>query len=79
MNKKLKALERGGYLSKCFISDLRERGLVPTKINNRCYFAVCSITKKFIFVLIGSSIVVCYYPGQIVKAPAGLDGTVTCP
>ena len=79
MNKKLNARERGGSLSKCFTSDLREKGLTASKINNRCYYAVCSITGNYLFILLGSSIVVCYAPGQTVKAPFGLDGEVKCP
>lgn len=31
------------------------------------------------FILVGSYILVCRQPGQIITAPLGLDGTLTCP
>lgn len=75
----MNAFERGGSNARCFASDYRQEGIAPTKLNNRCYVAVCSISKRFIFILVGSYILVCHTEGQVIKAPAGLEGTLTCP
>jgi len=66
------ALERGGYYSKCFNSDYRATGLTPNILNNRCYISVCSFSRNFIYILVGSSILVCRAPGAIISAPPGL-------
>ena len=79
LNSKLSAFERGGSNSRCFISDYRQEGLNPTKLNNRCYVSVCSISGKFVFILVGSYIMVCRAPNQVIPAPPGLEGTLTCP
>ena len=49
-----------------------------TKLNNRCYISVCSFSGKLLYILVGSSILVCR-PGAIITAPVGLEGTLTCP
>ena len=79
LNAKLNALERGGSNSKCFDSDFRQEGVTATKLNNRCYISVCSFTGKFIYILVGSYIMLCRQEGQILPAPPGLVGTLTCP
>lgn len=79
LNAKLNALERGGSNSRCFASDLRQEGVNKTKLDQRCYTTSCSATGQFIYVMIGNFILVCRTPGQVLAAPAGLTGTLTCP
>lgn len=40
---------------------------------------MCSSTGKFVYVLIGSFVLVCREEGQVINAPPGLVGTLTCP
>ena len=40
---------------------------------------MCSATGKSLFVLFGTYVLVCSKEGQTVSAPAGFDGTLTCP
>jgi hypothetical protein len=75
----LNALERGGSNSRCFPSDFRQQGLNKTSLNNRCYISVCSTSGKFIYIMIGSYVLICRAPGQKISAPPGLEGTLTCP
>ena len=80
LNAPLNAMERGGSNSKCFISNFKSTGNIKsTVLNNRCYISVCSATGKYIFILIGQSILTCRIPGQKISAPIGLQGTLTCP
>ena len=79
LNSKLEALERGGYQSKCFKSDFRSLGKQPSRLNNRCYISVCSLSGRYIYILVGSSIYVCLYPDQVINSPPGLEGTFECP
>lgn len=72
-------MERGGSSSRCFPSDFRQDGLARNTLNNRCYIAVCSITGNFVYVLVGSYVLVCREQGQTITAPPGLAGTLTCP
>ena len=59
LNAKLNTLERGGSSSRCFDSDFRQDGLNANILNNRCYVSVCSASAKFVYVLVGSYILVC--------------------
>ena len=79
LNAKLRAFERGGSNSKCFKSDFREEGLETTSLNNRCYISVCSSTARFMYILVGAYIMVCGSEGQVINAPPGFAGTLTCP
>ena len=72
-------MERGGSSSRCFDSDFRQDGLAKNSLNNRCYVSVCSATGKFLYILVGSYVLICRTEGQIVNAPPGLTGTLTCP
>ena len=72
-------MERGGSSSKCFSSDFRQEGLKKTKLDNRCYISVCSFSEKFVYILVGSYILVCGKSGQVLKAPPGLEGQLICP
>lgn len=75
------ANERGGYNSRCFSSNFRATGVTATLLNNRCYITVCSATNNFLYILVGSMVLYCTSstPGTIIPAPAGMDGTLTCP
>lgn len=72
LNSHLNALERGGYQSKCFRSDFREIGKLGNILNTRCYLSVCSTNAKYIYLLVGSFILVCRYPNQVLGAVPGL-------
>lgn len=41
--------------------------------------SVCSATGKFLYILVGSFVLVCRNEGQVITAPIGLTGTLTCP
>lgn len=75
----MNTLERGGSSSRCFKSDFRQDGLTKTSLDNRCYVAVCSVTGNFVYILVGSFVLVCRDIGQVINAPPGLAGTLTCP
>lgn len=79
LNSKLQAQERGGYNSRCFISDFRLSGLAANILNNRCYISVCSLSGAFLYILVNGYTLVCRTPGQIIPAIPGFDGTLTCP
>lgn len=79
LNSGLGGMERGGSNSRCFKSDYRDESKAPSKLNQRCYISICSFSSKFMYLLIGSYIAVCRNPGQIIPAPPGLTGTLTCP
>jgi hypothetical protein len=79
LNAPLNARERGGDSSRCFSSNFREIGKTANSLNNRCYISVCSANARYIYILVGSMVLVCRIPGQILIAPAGLEGTLTCP
>lgn len=79
LNSKLNALERGGHSSRCFKSDYRETGVKSTKLNHRCYLSICSVSGRYLYLLVGSYIVVCRKPGFTITAPPGLEGTLDCP
>lgn len=79
LNAKLNALEKGGSSSRCFISDFRQQGVGKTKLDNRCYISVCSTNGKFIYVMVGSFVLICRSPGQKLAAPPGIEGSLTCP
>lgn len=72
-------MERGGSSSRCFESDLRQVGLNKNSLNNRCYISVCSQSNQFLYILVGSYVLVCRSPGLVISAPPGLNGTITCP
>lgn len=59
LNAQLNSLERGGSSSRCFDSDLRQVGLNKNSLNNRCYISVCSQTNQFLYILVGSYVLVC--------------------
>lgn len=50
-------------------------------LNNRCYITVCSVSKSFLYILVGGSILYCGTNnyGIEIPAPPGLDGTLKCP
>jgi hypothetical protein len=75
----LQAAERGGYTSRCHISDYRLSGLAANILNNRCYITVCSISGAYLYILVSSYTLVCRSPGQVIPAIPGFDGTLTCP
>lgn len=50
-----------------------------TKLDQRCYVAVCSGSGKILYIMIGASVVICRTPGQVINAPTGLNGTLRCP
>jgi|JI61114C2RNA_FD_contig_61_2836740_length_1723_multi_2_in_0_out_0_2 hypothetical protein len=79
LNIKMNALEVGGWNSRCFNSDMRQRGLNATSLNFRCYAATCSADRQSLFIQVGQSVLVCRTPGQVLKAPLSLTGTLTCP
>lgn len=81
LNAGLQAFERGGYNSRCVSSSYRKSGLNASALNNRCYTAVCSYSKSYLYFLVSSQIVVCSInnPGAEIPAPAGMDGTLKCP
>lgn len=79
LNAKLNAFEKGGSSSRCFNSDFRQEGTTKTKLDQRCYTSVCSATGQYIYVMVGSSVIICRTPGQVVTPPPGLNGTLTCP
>lgn len=72
-------MERGGDSSRCFSSNFRAIGRTANALNNRCYISVCSTSGRLIFILIGSTVLVCRVPGQVLNAPTGLEGTLNCP
>lgn len=41
--------------------------------------AVCSVTGNFVYILVGSYVLVCRDANQAISAPPGLTGTLTCP
>lgn len=59
LNSHLEAQERGGYNSKCHYSNYRATGLTPNNLNNRCYITICSVSGSYLFILVGSNILVC--------------------
>jgi hypothetical protein len=75
------AMERGGYNSRCFASNFRQTGVTASLLNNRCYVTVCSATNSYLYILVGSVVLFCTSgaAGTQIPAPAGLDGTLTCP
>lgn len=75
----MNALEAGGWSSRCFNSDFRQRGLNKTSLNYRCYTATCAKDKKSIYINVGQNVLICKTPGQVIKAPLSLIGTLTCP
>lgn len=79
LNAKMNALEAGGWSSRCFNSDFRQRGLNKTSLNYRCYTATCAKDKKSIYINVGQNVLICKTPGQVIKAPLSLTGTLTCP
>jgi len=72
LNAALNAMERGGDSARCFSSNFRAIGKPANTLNNRCYVSVCSTNGRYAFILIGSTILVCRIPGQVLTAPAGL-------
>ncbi len=72
-------MERGGSTSRCFDSSFRQTGITASGLNNRCYVAICSATGKSLYVLVGTYVIVCVKEGQVISAPVGFDGTLTCP
>ena len=79
VNSNLNALERGGSNSRCFRSDYREIGGISLHYSNRCYISVCSVSGKFIYILVGSYVLVCHEESQVIVAPPGLEGHLICP
>lgn len=79
LNKKMNAKEYGGADSRCFSSDFRAVGLQATSLNFRCYKHQCAEDGSAIFLRVGDSILACSYPKQVVAAPGGLIGSLTCP
>ncbi len=77
----MEAQERGGYTSKCFSSNYRKIGVAANQLNNRCYVSVCSVSKAYLYILIGSSILYCSTNnyGIDIPAPPDLEGTLKCP
>lgn len=78
-NAYLKALEVGGWNSRCFTSDLRQRGIASNEINVRCYTMTCSSDRRTLFIQVGMAILTCKTPRQVIRAPYTLTGTLTCP
>ena len=69
----LNANERGGSNSKCFYSNYKSLNNSKFSfMNNRCYISVCSASGKYIFILVGQSVLTCRTPGQRIGAPTGL-------
>lgn len=79
LNKNMRAQETGGWNSRCFQSDFRSRGLNSTTLNFRCYQRTCSPDGSKLYLQVGNNILVCESPGQILRAPISLTGTLTCP
>lgn len=73
------AQEKGGYNSRCFSSNFRRTGSTANSLNNRCYTTVCSVNGTYIYILINGYTLICSSPNQVIAAPLGLTGTLTCP